>query len=74
MNAEDVKMAVVEKTKPAIPKLPRRKPRKKPSLAALCEEIAALGRMIPPEDLAKIPRDGSINLDHYLYGKPKVEP
>ena len=36
------------------------------------EIIAEIGRSIPDEDLAKIPTDSSINLDHYLYGAPKV--
>jgi hypothetical protein len=28
---------------------------------------------IPPEELAKLPPDLSKNLDHYLYGHPKVK-
>lgn len=27
---------------------------------------------IPDEEIAKMPRDGSINVEHYLYGAPKV--
>jgi len=26
---------------------------------------------VPPEELARLPRDGASELDHYLYGHPK---
>ena len=29
---------------------------------------------LPEEELRKLPRDGSINHDHYIYGLPKREP
>jgi len=35
------------------------------------EQILALTVDIPPEELGKLPRDGSAQLDHYLYGHPK---
>ncbi len=35
--------------------------------------IVELGETLAPEDRARIPRDASVNLDHYLYGLPKVE-
>jgi len=44
---------------------------KKKSVFAEIDEIV---RHIPPEVLEAIPKDLSINLDHYLYGVPKVEP
>lgn len=28
-------------------------------------------RNVPAEDLAEIPTDAALNLDHYLYGAPK---
>jgi hypothetical protein len=34
------------------------------------EEIQA---QVPSEEWDKLPHDGSINHDHYLYGSPKVE-
>jgi hypothetical protein len=34
------------------------------------EEIQA---QVPPEEWDKLPHDGAINHDHYLYGSPKVE-
>jgi hypothetical protein len=37
------------------------------------EVFADLARQIPEEELAKIPHDGSENLDGYLYGAPKKE-
>src|SRR5262249_8855276 len=51
----------------------RRKPQPSDDKPPIWERIAALGRKIPPEEWAKVPRDASINLDHYLYGTPKVE-
>jgi len=43
------------------------------SLQELFESIAEMGRQIPPQIRAKIPRDAAKNLDHYLYGHPKVD-
>jgi len=37
------------------------------------ERILELGASIPEEELEKVPKDLSINLDHYLYGAPKEE-
>jgi putative addiction module CopG family antidote len=39
--------------------------------APLWERITAIGRSVPDEDWATVPRDLSLNLDHYLYGAPK---
>lgn len=36
------------------------------------EIIAELGRSIPEEEWESVPTDLSKNLDHYLYGAPKV--
>ena len=35
------------------------------------QKIIALGNQIPDEDIAKFPRDGAEQLDHYIYGTPK---
>ncbi len=35
------------------------------------ERIAARSADIPPEELDKLPPDGSAEIDHYLYGTPK---
>ena len=51
----------------------RKKPQPAKDKRPIWEKIAELGRQIPPEEWAKVPRDASINLDHYLYGAPKVE-
>jgi uncharacterized protein (DUF433 family) len=40
-------------------------------LAQVVEEIIA---SIPPEEFDKLPADGSVNHDHYLYGWPKKYP
>ena len=38
---------------------------------SILEEIDAIVKEIPPEAWDEVPRDGSINVDHYLYGAPK---
>lgn len=45
-------------------------PREAKPFWKLARELAA---SIPDEDLEKMPRDGSMNLDHYLHGAPKRE-
>jgi hypothetical protein len=35
------------------------------------DDLADIGRRIPDEELARHPRDGARNLEHYLYGAPK---
>ena len=39
---------------------------------SLGEIFLRLGKQVPDEEWAKIPTDFSINVDHYLYGAPKV--
>ena len=38
---------------------------------AIWDKIDEIMRDVPDEVLANIPTDGSINVDHYLYGAPK---
>ncbi len=35
------------------------------------EIITEINSQVPPETFNNVPMDGSINLDHYLYGAPK---
>lgn len=35
------------------------------------QEIREIVKDVPDEEWEKLPRDGSANLDHYLYGAPK---
>lgn len=35
------------------------------------EVIEEMNRLSPPDTWDEVPTDGSINLDHYLYGAPK---
>ena len=35
------------------------------------EVMDELRKSVPPEELAKLPRDGAAQLDHYIYGSPK---
>ncbi|MBD2152718.1 hypothetical protein H6F44_21720 [Pseudanabaena sp. FACHB-1277] len=39
----------------------------------LLERVKEIQAQVPPEEWDKLPHDGSINHDHYLYGSPKVE-
>ncbi|HBB96595.1 MAG TPA: hypothetical protein DC054_14520 [Blastocatellia bacterium] len=41
---------------------------------AIWDKIEEIMRDVPDEVLARIPTDGSINVDHYLYGAPKKQP
>jgi hypothetical protein len=42
-------------------------------IASLLDLVAQIHAQVPPEEWEKLPRDLSINHDHYLYGCPKVE-
>ena len=35
------------------------------------ERIIELGDAIPDQEIARMPRDGAKNFDHYLHGSPK---
>jgi hypothetical protein len=35
------------------------------------ERIVEIGNTIPDEEIARMPRDGAKNFDHYLHGSPK---
>ena len=35
------------------------------------QEIREIVQDVPDEEWERLPRDGSANLDHYLYGAPK---
>jgi hypothetical protein len=41
---------------------------------AIWDKIEDIMRDVPDEVLASIPTDGSINVDHYLYGASKKQP
>jgi Arc/MetJ-type ribon-helix-helix transcriptional regulator len=38
------------------------------------EVVDELRKSVPPEEFAKLPKDGAEQLDHYLYGSPKRPP
>lgn len=44
-----------------------------PNAEPIWSVISAIGASIPEEEWDRVPADLSINLDHYLYGHPKVE-
>ena len=57
--------------KPTIkPRTPRRVRKAKP-LKPLGQMIADLVQDISDEEMAKLPRDGAANHDHYIYGTRK---
>jgi len=41
------------------------------SRMAIWDEIDEIVRQAPPETWDDVPADGSVNVDHYLYGAPK---
>jgi LmbE family N-acetylglucosaminyl deacetylase len=41
---------------------------------AIWDKIEEIMRDVPDAVLSRIPTDGSINVDHYLYGAPKKQP
>jgi hypothetical protein len=45
-----------------------------PGRVAIWDKIDEIMRDVPDEVLAAIPTDGSINVDHYLYGASKKQP
>jgi len=65
----------------AIPHNPSKRPREVKerkvapgsSVRDLLLSIAEMGEQIPADVRAKIPRDFAKNIDHYLYGHPKVD-
>lgn len=40
---------------------------------ALLDRVREIQAQVPSEEWDKLPHDGSINHDHYLYGAPKTE-
>ena len=54
--------------------LPAPEPPLDPDAKPIWEVIDEIMKDVPDEVLEKLPRDGSINHDHYIYGLPKREP
>lgn len=67
-------MAIREPQKPARKRKAPSKERWVSKDPTLLEDLLAIARSIPKEELAKFPKDGSVNLDHYIYGTPKKKP
>ncbi len=42
-----------------------------PAYKPIWEVADDLRKSVPPEEFAKLPKDGAEQLDHYLYGSPK---
>ena len=45
--------------------------KKAPKMPRIARIAQRLGRMIPEEELKRIPKDLSDQVDHYVYGWPK---
>jgi hypothetical protein len=43
----------------------------RPKLPRIARTARRLGRMIPEDELRRIPKDLSTEIDHYVYGSPK---
>ena len=52
---------------------PFEEPEFDPNAKPVWQVVLEIGASIPEEEWEKVPTDLSINLDHYLYGAPKVE-
>ena len=61
---------VVRRTVPQKKALPRPR-RAAPRPFDIFEFVIEQGKSIPAEELARMPRDGAKNFDHYLDGSPK---
>jgi hypothetical protein len=46
----------------------------KPELRPIWEMIVDNMKDVPPEEFARLPKDGASEHDHYLYGHPKRNP
>jgi predicted DNA-binding antitoxin AbrB/MazE fold protein len=57
---------------PQAPPLPGEPDLAAPAREPIWERLAKLAADAPPEELAKPPTDGASQLDHYLYGVPKL--
>lgn len=42
-----------------------------PHRLTLWDSVRDLVESVPPEERSEVPTDGSLNVDHYLYGAPK---
>jgi Arc/MetJ-type ribon-helix-helix transcriptional regulator len=42
-----------------------------PAHKPIWEVVDELRKSVPPEEFAKLPKDGAEQLDHYIYGTPK---
>jgi hypothetical protein len=44
-----------------------------PDIRPIWERVVDISAQVPPEEWAKVPKDLSKNVDHYLYGSPKED-
>jgi hypothetical protein len=51
---------------------PHQAPTQTSGILDLLEQVKAIQAQVPPEEWDKLPHDGAINHDHYLYGAPKI--
>lgn len=46
-------------------------PPRRPKIPRIAQLARRLGRLIPEEELRRVPKDLSSQIDHYVYGTPK---
>ena len=46
-------------------------PAANPARRRISQRIAGIMADVPPEEFARLPRDGARQVDHYVYGLPK---
>ena len=51
----------------------REQPTDEPDVRPIWEAIEEIWRDLPTEELAKLPKDGASQHDHYIYGLPKKD-
>jgi len=68
-----IKMPKAGLTRPNVERLldDRLKKSEQQSDRTIWEEIREISADVPDEVWEQLPRDGSVNVDHYLYGAPK---
>ena len=68
---ETIRVLPEEKQLEALEYLKQKVHEVKPKKRKLMVKLEELRKIVPEEAWAEVPKDSSINVDHYLYGSPK---
>ena len=66
-------MVTKRTTKPAARRASPKPARSRSRGSSTWEDLLKIGRTIPDDDLAKLPRDLVKNFDHYAHGSPRED-